>query len=229
MATAKSTTKSKKEKAQMEYLVDLEIPFPEDFAHLVKGGHLVIYFGPETADIIRDVSAELIRSRNLPVDTSNVNIDDPMVLWLANRRKDELGEDGTEAILAARHVYDEQIREANQQAMILALTAHTEIVQQYDKDGKLNPPPEVDGGLFKEKEGPRKKSTFMKMVENRAEDIPKPKINLANPYEARMAWLDATIEAAGFAFYNKAVTSINRGIMKIVTNLEETDEDGFRS
>ncbi len=227
----KKTKKSKEEPKEETYinLIDTEVPLPEEFAHLVEGGCLTLFFGAETRDMITNISAELMMTRRLPVETSNIGIGDSMVLWLIERRGDEFSDDGEDAILAARHIYESQIQDCNREAIILALTAHTEIVGQFDSKGKLiEPAPMEPGQKPLSAKVSRAPSSFMKLVQKKADDIPDPHRNFKNVYEARMKWIEDTINAAGFSFYNDTVRAINKCIVSIVGDLPERDGAGFR-
>ena len=232
MAGKKSTNNTKKavqEEDVQQYLIDTEVPLPEEFAHLVVDGSIKLFFGAETREMIEDISAELMMSRDLPVDVGDVGIGDSMVLWLIAKRSDEFDEDGKDAIMAARHIYESQIQDCNREALILAITAYTEITDQFDEDGQLVEPESVLDGAkpLTEKSSNREKSSFVRLMERRKSDLPEVKRNMRNPYEARMQWLDATINKAGFRFYNSTVTAINREISKIVKDLPEKDSAGF--
>jgi len=191
-----------------------------------------LYFGTDTRDMIVEISSELMMSRNLPVDLDSIGIDDLMVLWLAEKRRNEFEKDGSDVILAAKHVYAAQIQETNREAIMLALTAYTEIEGQFDDKGHLIEPLPLEEGeklLHIDDTNGRRPSSFTRLVQKRSEDIPEMKRNLKNPYEARMKWLDDTINSAGYPFYQRAVKAINSAVMEIIADLPETDDAGFQS
>jgi len=223
MPKKKSSNNSKQDTPR--YLIDTKIPFPEESKHLIEGGELNIYFDVNTREMILDISSELMRSRRIPVDTEEVGVSDAMVIWLAHTRKDEFGEDGEDAILAAKHIYETQTKDCNRDAIVLAMTAYTEIVGQYDKEGNTVPPVPYEDGqeLFV----PTKRSSFVDMMKNRRTDIPQVHRNLKNPYEARIKWLDDVLNEGGYEFYSAAVTAINTAVMDIIRGLPESDDDGF--
>ena len=220
-------------KQEGQFLIDIEIPLPEEYKHLVEGGTLILYFNAETRDVIRDIASELMLSRRLPVDIESVGIDDLMTVWLIRQRKEEFADDdGSGVILAARHVYGSQIQDTNREAMILALTGYTEISAEFDDAGNLVQPAPIKSGqniLSLDSNTGRKKSTFLKLVQKTADDIPEVNRNLNNKFEARLKWLEDTINAAGPSFYRETVQSINRSVIKIIGDLPEKDPDGFPS
>jgi hypothetical protein len=230
--------KGKKEvsQADVEVGIDFEVPLPEEFAHLVEGGSLIVLLEEGFRDMVETISGELIMSRHLPVDMQAVGIADPMTLWLLDKRGHEYVETpegvskGEQAILAARHVYAKQIQECNQEALILALTAHTEIIGQFDDRGGMIEPKIIGKGEkpFTEKKGGRIKSSFMRLIESREDDIPDVERNLKNVYEARMAWLEHTVSEAGIEYYNRFTREVNNAIVKVIEALPERDEHGFR-
>lgn len=225
----KESVKQEKEDVAPIYLIDTEVPFPEESAHLVEGGSLIMFFGIGTRDMITNISAELMMSRRLPVDIQSIGIGDTMVLWLLDKRRNEFGDDdGEGAILAARHIYESQIQDCNREAIILALTAHTEIIGQFDVQGNLvEPIPMEEGTKPLTSKDERKPSAFMKLIQKRSSDIPDVHRNFKNVYEARMKWLEDIINEAGFEFYNDTVRAINRNIVKIVGDMPQKDKDGF--
>ena len=228
---AKKRQKSKQE-TTVDYLIDTTVEFPDDKKHLVQDGVLVLYFGKDTRDMIVEISSELMMSRNLPVDIDSIGIDDLMVLWLAEKRRNEFEEDGSDVILSAKHIYSAQIQETNREAIMLAITAYTEIEGQFDEKGHLLEPLPLEEGkklIHVDDTNGRRSSSFTRLVQKRAEDIPDMKKNLKNPYEARMKWLDDTLNSAGYEFYNRAVKAINSAVMEIISDLPETDSAGFQS
>ena len=164
------------------------------------------------------------------MDVDSIGIDDPLVLWLGARRQSELSKDGTDAILSARHIYRNRIQDCNREAIIIALTAYTDIVGQFDASNNLiQPKPYEDGKAPLVHDAGKKKSAFLASVQKRADDVPPVKRNLKNPYEARLKWIDDTLTDVGLLFYIEATRVINTAVMKIVSGLPETDEDGFQS
>ena len=226
--------KKKESLPERNYLINVEIPLPDEHKDLVEGGVIVLYFGEETRDLILDISSELMMSRKLPVDISEIGIEDTMTLWLLRQRGDELAAEGDDAgqaaIEAARHVYSAQIQDCNREAIVLAMTAHTEIKGEFDAQGlHVEPDPATPGEKpLTEKTVGRTASPFVKMVQKRADDIPDVIRNLKNPYESRFQWLHDTISAAGILFYNDTVKAINQAVVDILREIPETDQDGFR-
>lgn len=226
---AKKRQKTAK-KETVDYLVDTTVEFPDDQKHLVRDGVLVLYFGKETRGMIVEICSELMMSRNLPVDLDSVGIGDLMVLWLAEKRRNEFEEDGSDVILVAKHIYAAQIQETNREAIMLALTAYTDIEGQFNDKGLLIEPSPLKEGkkLFHVDNSGRPSSFFTRLVQKRSEDIPDMKRNLNNPYESRLKWLDDTLTDAGYEFYQRAVKAINSAIMSIIADLPETDDAGFQ-
>ncbi len=219
---AKKKSKDVMEKA----VIDVKVSLPEDSKHLINGGHLLLYFDIDTRTMIRDIAAELLMSRNLPVEVDSIGIDDPLVLWLGTRRQAEFSEDGTDAILAARHIYRTRIEDCNREAIIIALTAYTEIVGQFDDGGKLIVP-----RPYEKDKAPlsgKKRSVFLASVQKREDDIPPVRRNLKNPYEARLKWVDDILSDVGLEFYINATRAINTAVMEILSDLEEKDKSGFQ-
>lgn len=208
LAKGKSKADSK-EKASLDYFVDVTLPVPAEARHLIADPMLKLRYGTKSLDVITQATNSLTVSRRLH-EGSSISGGHIYVLALARQQPNRSSRN---LIRDVQAVYEGWMNDLRSDVITLAMFAENELLNE------VSPYDETDEEVDAAPAYP-----WMKNVPK----LPEPERDLTNAFEYRLKQIVDFLAECGWEFGIKVEDTINEGILSSVRSLpEETDANGF--
>ncbi|APU89036.1 hypothetical protein Rctr85_007 [Virus Rctr85] len=205
------TKTSKASKTDRVKVIDVTLDLPDS---VTEPRQMRIVMDRQAIETARKATDEFTISRRLPLDSENVSVSDPLALLILAQNKDISGSD---AAYKAGRTYERWVDEARREALVVAMTMHTETTRE--------PSPYEEGwDADDDDDTPAWLRDDVK--------LPKPERNLANRYEARLKVIYDILDEAGPLFTAKFNDILNDDLAVKLREMgvgSTTDEAGFRT